>query len=123
MELQTESHPQYLVLRMSGDLRFWDEADRGARCREQLETAIGSEQLQRIVLNLKGVTGLDSLGIAALARVPIACLQRSVDIKIVMPPGTPGESLRYVGIFWAWQVFDDELAAVAACLAVSPAPA
>ncbi len=122
MEVQTETHSQYFVLRLSGDLRFWTLGDRGAHFREQLEAALASEELQRIVLNLKGVTQIDSLAIAALARVPMTCLQRSIDIKIVLPAGVPGESLRNVGIFWAWKVFDDEPAAAEACLAAVQPP-
>lgn len=123
MQVQTENYPQYLALRLSGDLRFWVKGDRGAHFREQLEAALAKVQVQRIVLNLKGITLIDSLAIAALARVPLTCLQRSIDIKIVMPAGVAGESLKNVGIFWAWQVFDDEPAAVEACLASSQPPA
>lgn len=119
MEVETQNHPDYLVLRMFGDLRLWSCGDHGAHVRERLESALADDQLKRVVLNLKGVTAIDSLGIAALARIPIACLRRSIDIKIVMPLGVPGNALNQVGIFWAWKVFEDEPAAAEACLAAS----
>lgn len=117
MEVQTEFHAEYVLLRISGDLRLWNRADIEARLRDKMGEVLESDNLRRILLNLRGVTLIDSLGIAALARVPISCLRRKVDIKIVMPPRVPGEALKQLGIFSAWQVFEDEAAAAQACLA------
>ncbi len=121
MEVHTESHPEYFLLRIAGDMRLWNRANVEAQLRDKLGEVLENESLRRILLNLRGVTLLDSLGIAALARVPISCLRRNIDMKIVMPPGVPGEALKQLGIFWAWQVFEDEPAALQACLAASEA--
>jgi anti-anti-sigma regulatory factor len=113
MEVELERHPRFLLLRISGDLRLWSHPHTEERLLGLLYAAL-EEKTERVLLSLRGLTLIDSLGIAALVRVPISCLRRSLDVKVVMPAGAPGEALKQLGIFWAWPVYEDEAAAVRA---------
>ncbi len=111
MEVQVERQPAFLLLRVKGDMRFWGHQEREDNLRDSLRSGLENPTGQ-LVLSLAGVTHIDTTGIAALVRVIHECAKHHVSLKVVMPPGLPGEALRRVRIFDAWPTFREEAAAL-----------
>ncbi len=112
MNVELESHPGFLLLRVAGDLRLWGKQGQESplgTLHSQLEDAP-----ERLVLNLTGVTNVDSLGIGAIVRMLIPCYKRHMDLKVVLPAGLAGEALRRVHVFDAWPEFPQEAEAIQA---------
>lgn len=115
-------------MRLSGDLRLLSQAapDRlvqslrqalgdelasnvAADVRKQIRSdALPAAEVAELVLNLRTVTEIDSLGIGALVRIPIECAKRGINLKVVMPAATAREALSAVRIFAAWPQFATE---------------
>jgi anti-anti-sigma regulatory factor len=72
---------------------------------------------RQLVFNMAKIHHLDTAGICELVRVIVECAKREIQMKLVMPHGVPGEALRRLHIFDAWQEFPEEAAAVAAAAA------
>ena len=111
MQASLQSHDGCAVLRVVGDLRLWDHA--GVE-HEMLKLVPPDKPLpgNRLVLNLTGLTHIDSLGITALVKVVIGCVKREVGIGTILPSGTAGQSIRSTRIFAAWPEFENEDAAL-----------
>jgi anti-anti-sigma regulatory factor len=110
METSLHNRARCSVLRVYGDARLWDRKDD----RELLERLPADMALpcHRLLLDLSGVTHIDSLGIGALVKVVIACVKNNVGIATVLPGGTAGQSIRSTQIFAAWAEFVSEDAAL-----------
>lgn len=120
-------------MRVSGDLRLWGRAepDRLVKVlrhgigeevaisledltKEQfLVESLPSENPSELILNLKKLARVDSLGIGALVRLPLECSKRRIALKVILPGGTAGHTLRMVRIFEAWPQYADEEQALA----------
>lgn len=111
MEAELERHSTFVLLRFKGDLRLWNRPEVEQRLLASLQSGLEGAPSQ-VVLSLSGVTSIDTSGIAALVRVPIECARRNLELKVVMPPGMPGEALRRVKIFDYWPNFPEESSAV-----------
>ena len=81
-----------------------------------------NDEVREIVLNMRGLTSVDTMGIAALVRVLIESTRRNMALKVILPPGTVGESLRRVRIFEPWPEYREEAAALRASAAGMPGP-
>jgi anti-anti-sigma regulatory factor len=117
---EVDKHPGFIVLRVSGNMRIWGRQELEKELLETFRSALDSSPAQ-LVLNLAPVTAIDTLGIAALVRVLIECSRRQMELKIIMPPGTPGEAIRCVRVFEPWPEFKSESEAVEAAKAWSAA--
>lgn len=113
MEAEFEKHDGYLLLRVKGDVRLWGRSDIEKDMLERFHNAV-AEDTKHLVLNLARISYLDTMGIAAMVRILIECSKRKIDLKLVMPGGVPGESLRRVRIFEPWPAYPDEAAAIRA---------
>ena len=111
MQASLHSYDRCAVLRVSGDLRLWDHS---AADQEMLKLVPADKPLpgNRLVLNLTGLTHIDSLGITALVKVVIGCVKRDVAIGTILPSGAAGQSIRSTRIFAAWPEFASEDAAL-----------
>lgn len=106
-----------MVLRVGGDLRLWGKRDAEAQLLRLLRA---EEHLPgQLVLNMAEIHHLDTAGIGELVRVIVECAKREVDLKLVLPRGVPGEALRRLHIFDAWQEFHEESAAIQAATAAA----
>ena len=108
------------MLRVSGNMRIWGRQELEKELLETFRSALDGSPAQ-LVLNLAPVTAIDTLGIAALVRVLIECSRRQMELKLIMPPGTPGEAIRCVRVFEPWPEFKSEPEAVEAAKAWSAA--
>jgi anti-anti-sigma regulatory factor len=107
VEASLHKHASCAVLRVSGNARLWDR--QGAEQElVKLLSAEGTLPGNRLVLNLAGLTHIDSLGITALVKVVVACVKLNVGICTVLPGGTAGQSIRLTRIFAAWPEFASE---------------
>ncbi len=73
----------------------------------------------QLILNMAGIHHLDTAGICELVRVIVECTKRSIDMKLILPRGVPGEAIRRLHIFDAWPEFQEESAAVQAAAAAA----
>ena len=106
MEIQWETGSSTSFLRISGDVRLWGRAEEESRILgvfRALEGLVGP-----VLLNLSGITYLDSLGVGALVRVPVECVKRGIEVKIILPQGVLGQALRALRVFEGWPRFPDE---------------
>ena len=117
MESNLERHTGHVILRVGGDLRVWGKRDEECRLLNLLRA---EESLPgQLVLNMAEIRHIDTAGICELVRVIVECTKRSIDLKLVMPRGVPGEALRRLHIFDAWREFQEESAAAQAAAAAA----
>lgn len=64
------------------------------------------------VLNLAAVPTIDSSGIGLLVRTLAAVKQRGGNLKLVQPSPFAAKTLRLVGVFNLFEVFDDDETAI-----------
>jgi len=113
LEAEFEKHDGYLLARIKGDVRLWGRSDVEKDVLERFRNSV-AEDTKHLVLNLSRISYLDTMGIAAMVRILIECSKRKLELKLVLPGGVPGESLRRVRIFEPWPSYHDEAAAVRA---------
>lgn len=116
MEAELERHREFLVLRVKGNMRLWGHPELEARLLQTFRAGLGDNPAQ-LVLNMGGLTHLDTLGIAALVRVLIECSKRKMELKVVLPSGMAGEAIKCVRVFEPWPNYQDEQAAIQAAVA------
>lgn len=107
MEATLQRYSRCAVLRITGDLRLWDHGD----TEQKLLKLVPADMVfpgNRLILSLGGLTNIDSLGIAALVKVLIACVKKQVGLCTVLPGGSAGHAIRSTRIFAAWPEFDSE---------------
>jgi anti-anti-sigma factor len=111
LEVVSEQLAHQSVLRVQGDMRLWGRPD----LQEQLLQSYGAglrDETKEVILNMRGLTSVDTMGIAALVRVLIEITKHDLKLKVVLPSGTVGESLRRVRIFEPWPEYREESAAL-----------
>ncbi len=119
MEIEADRRPNCLILRISGDLRMWDNLDREKGFWKTLQDNVDSAEGQ-IILNLSRISDIDSRAIGSLVQIPVDCRRRDLKLSVVLPPGLPGLAIQRTHIFTNCGFFEDEDAAVSA---VAAAPA
>lgn len=110
LQVELERRSGIVALRIAGDLRVWGRPEAEQRVVSVSRSAT-EEPVDQLLLNLSGVTVIDTLGIRALVPLLVACTKRKIGLKVILPPGVAGEALRCVRIFEAWPQFADEQAA------------
>lgn len=110
MKIHVERSQEAVILRVSGDLRLWGKQGEETR----LLAVLRGEPLlpSHVVLNLSGVTHIDSMGIGSLTRILIECAKRNSELRVVPPGGFPGQVLEHVRVFATWPQFQDEASAL-----------
>jgi len=111
MEVNTETSASFLIIRVSGEMRLWGQAgeqERPLTLLRAVEAIPGP-----VVLNMTGITRLDTSGIGALVRILIECSKREIELRVVLPRGFACEVLRRVRIFEQCASFESEAAATA----------
>ena len=79
--------------------------------RKAVEEVMGNGD-HRLVLNLAEVPMIDSTGIGLIMRFLASTKQRGGSIKLVQPSKFAVQTLRLVGVFNLFEVFDDDDTAV-----------
>ncbi len=120
LKTEVERQPGFLILRLKGNMRLWGRPELEKELVEAFRSGLEGNPAQ-LILSLSGLTNLDTLGIAALVRILIECSKRKIELKVVMPPGTPGDAIRCVRVFEPWPEFKEEQEAVQAARAWSSA--
>lgn len=116
VETQLERHAGFVILRVSGDLRLWGRSERGDELVNILRSGM-QDHPSRVVLNLRGLTNVDSMGISALVRIPVECGRQKLGLHVVLPSGIAGHALERVRILDGWPSYNDEAAAIKAAQA------
>lgn len=112
MEIELERRADCQLIRVSGDLRFWNHSDQEEKLLAAFGTVLDNDP-REVVLNLLGVKMIDSRGIATVVRLPVRCAQRNIQLKVVMPRGVPREAIKHIHLFDPWPTFEEESAALA----------
>jgi anti-sigma B factor antagonist len=108
VDINVGKRGQVQVIRLRGALRMGPAVD---SLRQTMEEAVGNGDT-RLVLNLAEVPMIDSSAIGLLMRFLASTKQSGGGIKLVQPTKFAVQSLRLVGIFNLFEVFDDDDAAV-----------
>lgn len=116
LQSEVEEGSGFLVVRLKGDMRLWGRPEVEQSLLDRFRSVV-TDATHQVVLSLGGITSLDTMGIATLVRLLIQCTKRKIGLRVVMPSGVAGESLRRVRIFDAWPTYPDEPAAVRAASA------
>ena len=111
LQVEIQQLSQATLLRLEGDMRLWGHPELEEKLLEAFRGGLDND-VREIVLNLRGLTSVDTMGIAALVRVLIESTKRNLTLKVILPPGTVGESLRRVRIFEPWPEYREESAAL-----------
>jgi anti-sigma B factor antagonist len=82
----------------------------GALC-ESIETLL-KQNRKKIVLNLNGLTYLDSSGIGELARVYATVLKRGGEMKVIGLASRVQEVMKITGLYQVFAEFPDERSAL-----------
>lgn len=108
MDINVGKRGQVQVIRLRGPLRMGPAVD---SLRQTMEEALGNGDT-RLVLNLAEVPMIDSSGIGLVMRFLASTKQQGGGIKLVQPSKFAVQSLRLVGVFNLFEVFDSDDAAV-----------
>ena len=108
MDINVGKRGQVQVIRLRGALRMGPAVD---GLRQTIEEALGNGDT-RLVLNLSEVPMIDSSGIGLFMRFLASTKQSGGSIKLVQPSKFAVQSLRLVGVFNLFEVFDSDDAAV-----------
>ncbi len=111
LEVQAERHPEFLLLRVKGDLRLWNNAEAEIGLLRAIKSELASSPKQ-LLMSLSEVKHLDTRGIRAMVHVLVECCKLKIEFKVVMPLGVPGQALAFTRIFEAWPRFSDEAEAL-----------
>jgi anti-anti-sigma factor len=101
------------IVRVVGDMRLWGKQEVSDQIRDTLHNLMLRGQ-RRIVVNMTGVTRIDSRGIGCLARCHATAITSNSEIALVLQPGMVLDVLRQVNFIRLYPVFPTEEAALAA---------
>lgn len=114
MEIRIEPYANFLLLRVSGDMRVWDRLQDENDLQQGFQAVFDSGQ-KLLILSLRGLSHIDSHAIGLLARFLAGCERREIAVNVVTPAGVPEAALRIVRILTGFTKFDDEGMAMLAC--------
>jgi anti-sigma B factor antagonist len=108
VDINVRKRSQVQLIQLRGALRLGEPVDELRRTIDEALT-VGDT---RIVLNLAEVPMMDSSGIGVLMHFFAATKQRGGCLKLVQPSAYAAKTLRLVGVYNLFEVFDDDDAAV-----------
>ncbi len=109
LDINVRKRSQVQVIQLRGQLRLGEPVD---ELRRTFDEAI-AEGDTRFVLNLAEVSMLDSSGIGLMMQYLASTKKRGGDLKLVQPSAFAVKTLRLVGVFNLFGVFEDDEQAVA----------
>ncbi|MBV8476849.1 MAG: STAS domain-containing protein [Acidobacteria bacterium] len=109
MDINVRKRAQVQWVQLRGQLRMGAAVD---SLRQTIEESLANGDV-RIVLNLAEVGMIDSSGIGLLVKFLASAKQRGGSVKLVQPSKFAAQTLRLVGVFNLFEVFDDDEKAVA----------
>ena len=109
------------LVRLAGDMRLWGKQGIDDMIRDTVHSLVAAEKKQ-IILNVSGVTNLDSRGVGCLARCYATAIKSAADVRLVTAPGLVLRILTEMGFRRMWMIFPDE-ASAAASFATPPTTA
>ena len=110
MELNERTIAGVTILDLEGRLTFTSGSDMGRRVQALL--AGGTTQL---LLNLEGVSYVDSAGLGAIVEAFTVSRHKAVRLKLVNPTERTRHLLEITGLARIVETFDSEAAALASC--------
>jgi anti-sigma B factor antagonist len=108
LDISVRKRSEVQVIQLQGPLRLGSAVD---GLRQAMEESIANGET-RIVLNLAGVTIIDSSGIGLLVKFLANTKQLGGSIKLVQPNKFAIQTLKLVGVLNLFEIFDDDDAAV-----------
>jgi|SRR5579864_1202890 anti-sigma B factor antagonist len=108
MDINVAKRGPVQLIKLRGALRMGTAVD---SFRQTVEEALNNGDT-RLVLNLAEVPMIDSTGIGLIMRFLASTKQRGGNTKLVQPSKFAVQTLRLVGVFNLFEVFDDDEAAV-----------
>jgi len=109
VDINVRKRAQVQWVQLRGQLRMGAAVD---SLRQTIEESLANGDV-RIVLNLAEVGMIDSSGIGLLVKFLASAKQRGGSVKLVQPSKFAAQTLRLVGVFNLFEVFDDDEKAVA----------
>jgi len=109
MDIDVRSQGAVKVIKLRGRLSLGEAVD---RLRATIEDLLGAGNKQ-LVLDLEELNTVDSSGIGLLTRSLTNAKQHGGSLKLVNPSKFVVQTLKLVGIFNLFEVFQDTAAAVA----------
>lgn len=119
VEITTDLAAGIPVVRLVGDMRLWAKQDLSDQIRETMH-ALMAGGCKRIILNLTGVTRIDSRGIGCLARCHATAITTNSEISIVVQPGFVYDVLKQMNFISLYPIFGDEATALAQAKTAQP---
>ncbi len=113
MQFTIDKRPECVLLRISGDLRLWTQPDSAAKLSQVLPQDLDIPR-GGVILNLAGLSHIDSCGINTIVQVMVYCSKRNVEFSAILPKGVAGEAIRRTRVLASWPEFSTEEDAVAA---------
>ncbi len=108
MDIETRKQAGIQVLKLRGSIKLGEPVD---RLLHTMDSLISSGDTQ-VVANLAEVPTADSSGIGALVRYHTSLKQRGGALKLVSPSNFLVQTLRVLGLYSIFEVFENEQAAV-----------
>lgn len=108
MDINVRKRGQVQLIQLRGALRMGPAVN---SLRQTMEEALSNGDT-RLVLNLAEVPTIDSSGIGVVVRFLASTKQRGGNVKLVQPSKFAVQTLRLVGVFNLFEVFDNDDAAV-----------
>ena len=109
MDIDVRSQGVVKVIKLRGRLSLGETVD---RLRATIEDLLGAGN-RKLVLDLEELNTVDSSGIGLLTRSLTNAKQQGGSLKLVNPSKFVVQTLKLVGIFKLFEVFQDTAAAVA----------
>ena len=108
MDINVRRKSQVQVVQLRGNLRLGEPVD---ELRKTIDEAL-AEGDSRFVLNLAEVKMIDSSGIGLMMQCLASTKKKGGNIKLVQPSPFAIKTLRLVGVYNLFEVFDDDEKAV-----------
>ena len=113
MQVTVDTSGEFPVVRVEGDLRMWGKQGLSDQLRETVLSLMMAGK-KRVILNLCGVTRIDSRGVGCLARCHATSITQRADLRLVLGPGMVLDTLNQLNFVRMCPVYADEAAATAA---------
>ncbi len=113
MQMVVDTTGEICIVRVEGDLRLWGKQGLSDHVRDTLHSLMAAGK-KRVILNLSGVTRIDSRGVGCLARCHATSITQGADLRLVLDPGMILDTLTQLNFVRVCPVYPDEAAAAAA---------